>query len=66
MSSAAADLTSLNGVTIVLDGTGTLSNGTNSPATTQFTSITDGAITVESGSHCPLSPEPGRHRRLEP
>ncbi len=52
----AAGLTSLNGVTIVLDGTGTLSNGTNSSATTQFISITDGAITVEAGDYTSAFP----------
>ena len=37
-------LTTLNGVTIVLDGTGTLAVG-------QLTSVTDGGITVEAGDY---------------
>ncbi|MFI5458474.1 MAG: SdrD B-like domain-containing protein [Isosphaerales bacterium] len=52
----AAGLTSLNGVTIVLDGTGTLSNGTSSSATTQFISITDGGITVAEGDYSSAFP----------
>ncbi len=52
----AAGLTSLNGVTVSLDGTGTLNNGTTSSATTQFTAITDGDITVESGNYTAAFP----------
>ena len=48
----AAGLTSLNGVTIVLDGTGTLAHF----AINQFTSITDGGITVESGNYSSAFP----------
>ncbi len=43
------DLTGLNGVTIVVNGTGTL-------ATSQFTSITDGGITVEAGDYTSAFP----------